>query len=348
MQNAKTPIVASLVWCLPSGIHEPQADVVQKLGYQHHFFRFDERIPSGANIVLVQGPFGTLLPVVRQLVDYPSERRPVLAYWFEESLELRWPEWIHLPLAHMFSDLFRYYHEPGWIGNSLHRIAPRFMASRGRRLCFLGDILWLRRHRLLDVLALSSTVYAENLARYGITSVLVPRGYHPDYGEVRSCQRDIAVVWMGRTRNKRRKRAVYWLRDELEKRGQTMLIYDNEENPFVFGEERTQILNRTWFVLNVFPQPTDELSIRYYVAAANGAVVLTEPGKNRYPFVPGKHLVECPVEEMPGAVMYYLKHQEEWRSISEEMLDFMKTELGLERSIATILTHAERVLGDRS
>ena len=348
MENAMRPIVASLVWRLPSGIHESQADVVQKLGYRHHFFRFDEPIPSGADILLVQGPYGTLLPVVRQLMDYPPERRPVLAYWFQQSLDMRWPEWIHIPLAQMFSDLIRYYHQAGWVGNGLHRIAPGFMASKGRRLCFLGDMLWLHRHRLLDVLALTSTVYAENLARYGIASVLVPRGYHPDYGEVRTLQRDIAVVWMGKTRNKRRRRAVYWLRDQLEKRGQIMHIYDNEENPFIFGEERTRILNRAWFVLNVFTRPTDELSIRYYIAAANGAVVLTEPGKNKYPFVPGKHLVECPVQEMPDTVMHYLEHPEEWRSISEEMLSLMKSELTLERSIASILARAERFLNRRS
>jgi len=99
-----------------------------------------------------------------------------------------------------------------------------------------------------------------------------------------------------------------------------MLSHDNEERPFIFRDERTEILDRASFVLNVLTHPKDELSIRYYVAAANGAVVLTELGESEYPLVPGKHLVECSVEEMPDTIMYYLIHPDEWRAISTEML----------------------------
>lgn len=339
--------VASLVWDMSSGLHETQAKVVAHLGYQHRFFRFDEPIPQDTDIVLVQGPFGTLLPLAKQLLGCPSGQRPVLAYWFEESLNMLRPNSIRRLLAAVFSDLLRYYGEAGWIGSWLDHTVTGLMRAKGRRFGFLGDILWLQRHQLLDVLALSSTLYAEYLAHSGIASLLVPRGYHPDYGEVRNLDRDIAVVWMGKMRNRRRKRAVNWLRDQLERRGQIMRVFDGVGNPFIFGEQRTQILNRAWFVLNAYPDPTCELSIRFYIAAANGAVVLTEPGENRYPFVPGKHLVECSVEDMPDAVMYYLKHPDEWRSISEEMLSLMKTDLTLESSVAAILTEAERVLNNR-
>jgi hypothetical protein len=340
-------VVASLVWDLPSELHELQSDVVQRLGYQHRFFLFDEPIPPDAKIVLVQGPYGTLLPLTRQLVDYLPERRPILAYWFQQSMDVQWPEWMRIFLARIFSGLHRCYREAGRIGHRLDWVAPKLGNTRGRRLGFLGDILWLHRYNLLDVLALSSTLYAKCLAQYGITSILVPRGYHPGYGQVLDLKRDIAVVWMGKMRNRRRRRAVYWLREQLEKRGQVMHIYDGEERDFIFGEERTQILNRAWFVLNVLPDPTWEVSIRYYVAAANGSVVLTEPGENEYPFVPGKHLVECPIERMPDTVMYYLYHEQEWRSIADAMLSLVKGELTLEQSIASILTRAERVLDRR-
>lgn len=123
-----------------------------------------------------------------------------------------------------------------------------------------------------------------------------------------------------------------------------MLSHDNEERPFIFRDERTEILDRASFVLNVLTHPKDELSIRYYVAAANGAVVLTELGESEYPLVPGKHLVECSVEEMPDTIMYYLIHPDEWRAISTEMLRVMREELTLERSIAAILSAAERAL----
>jgi hypothetical protein len=347
VKNREDIGVASLVWQWPSGIHWAQGKVVQQLGYQHSFFGFDRPILPGTDIVLVQGPYGTLLPLARQLAACPSAERPVLAYWFQQSLDMRRPDWLRCHLGRTLSDLSRSDGEAGWTGHILDRVAPHLVNSRGRRLGFLGDILWLHRRQLLDVLALSSTYYADYLAHHGIASILVPRGYYPDYGEVRNLERDLAVVWMGKTRNAHRKRAVYWLREELEKRGQVMQIYDGEENPFIFGEQRTQVLNRAWFALNVYPDPTCELSIRFYVAAANGAVVLTEPGRNRYPFIPGKHLVECPIEEMPDTVMYYLSHEEEWRSLSQEMLRLVTSELTLERSIATILAQAENALANR-
>ena len=236
--------VASLVWHPSSDLHKLQADVVQRMGYSHRFFMFDEPVPPDARIVLVQGPYGTLLPLIRQLLDCPLERRPVLAYWFQQSMEMQRPEWVRLTFARIFSDLQRYYGDAGWIARGLDRVAPQLVNERGRRLGFLGDILWLHRHNLLDVLALSSTVYAKYLAQCGITSTLVPRGYHPGHGQDLGLKRDIAAVWMGKTRSRRRRRAVYWMREQLEKRGQVMHIFDGKENPFIIGNERTRVLNR--------------------------------------------------------------------------------------------------------
>jgi hypothetical protein len=342
---SQKPVVASLVWDLPSQLHEIQAEVVQQLGYSHRFFHFDEGIPSDADILLVQGPYGSLLPLARQLVDYSPQRRPVLAYWFQQSLDMLRPEWMRVSFARKFSDLHRYHREAGWLGYVLDRLVPNIVSSKGARLRFLGDILWLHRHGLLDVLALSSSVYAEYLKQqYGIHSILIPRGYHPSYGRLLDLDRDIAVVWMGKTRTERRKRVISWLREQLAKRGQVMRIHDGQENDLIFGEKRTRILNRARFVLNVFPHPTWELSIRYFLAATNGAVVLTEPGENRYPFVPGKHLVECAIEGMPDTVMYYLDHEEERCAIANGMINLMKRELTLEHSIANILVDAEKVL----
>ena len=336
------PKIASLVWGV-SGLHEAQASAVRALGYQHETFLFNEPIPPETDIVLVQGPFGSLLPLTRQLVGRRS--RPVLAYWFEESFHHLHPAWLVSHLARPFSALYRHHGDLGLFGRSLAAAAPDLVSKRGRKLAFLGDILWLYRNDFLDVLALSSTVYSDYFKAQGIEPVLVPRGYHPSYGEILNRQRDIAVVWMGKTRTARRRRAVYGLRDKLKEHGHRMLIHDNQERPFIFRSERTQVLNRAWFVLNVLTHPKDELSIRYYFGAANGAVVLTEPGENEYPFVPGRHLVECPVARMPDKVIYYLSHQEEWRAISTNMLNLMQEELTLEQSIVAILSAAERELG---
>ena len=347
MKTTEKPAVASLVWDLSSELHQSQADAVARLGYQHQFFLYDEPLPPDADIVLVQGPYGPLLPLARQLIDRPAEERPVLAYWFQQSLGMVRPEWIRRLLPRTFFDPHRNHRKPGWVDWMLDRLMPRLLDARDCRFRFLGDILWLYRHRVLDVLALSSTVYARYLKQLGIPSILTPRGYHPSYGQILDLERDIAVVWMGKTRNRRRKQVVHWMEEQLEGRGLLMQIYDGEHNDFIFDDRRTEILNRTRFVLNVLPDPTWEVSMRYYIAAANGAVVLTEPGENAYPFVPGKHLVECPVEQMPEKVIYYLQHEDEWNAISEAMLSLMQEELTLKRSIARILDRAEAVLDRR-
>ena len=257
-------------------------------------------------------------------------------------------EWLRKPMAKIFSDLNRSYGEAGLLGNLLDCVVSDYLCTKAHRLRFLGDILWLHRHNLLDVLALSSTEYAKHLSQYGIESIIVPRGYHPSYGQELGLKRDIDVVWMGKMRTKRRREAVHWLREQLEEQGHVMRVFDGEETPFIFGDKRTRILNRARFVLNVFPYPTDELSIRYYIAAANGRrVVLTEPGKNEYEFVPGKHLVECPLEEMPGTINYYLEHEKEWQAISDDMLSLVQNESTLEQSVARILDKTERVIENR-
>jgi hypothetical protein len=338
--------VASLVWQLPSELHEAQAKVVQQLGHEHHFFYATDPIPTDAEIILVQGPYGSLLHLTEQLLQYPADQRPVLAYWFQQSMHWLQPDILRQWCARFFSDLHQNYSN----GTSplLAQVAPVQLRSRGKRLGFLGDIFWLQDHGLLDMLILSSTVYAEYLDQHNISSIVLPRGSHPSYGTVLQQERDIAAVWMGKIRTRRRRQAIDWLRHEIEQRGQVLQIYDGVENGFIYGRKRAGILNRTRFVLNVFfSGPTDELSIRYYIAAANGAVILSEPGENLYDFVPGEHLVERPIEEMPDAIMHYLEHPDQWQAIHHNMQRLIRQEVTLENSISRILSRAEMLLVQR-
>ncbi len=107
-----------------------------------------------------------------------------------------------------------------------------------------------------------------------------------------------------------------------------MHLYDGKENDFIFGRTRSMLLNQTWLVPNLFSSSSaDELSIRFYIAAANGSVVSTETGLNKYPFVPGKHLVECPLEQMPEKILYYMENEKEWRVLSRNMLSLITKDL---------------------
>jgi hypothetical protein len=342
MKFSHSTTVSSLVWKLPSQLHETQAETIEQLGYQHKFFRYDEPVPAGTDIVFIQGPYGSLRPFVGSLLRIPREQRPVVIYWFQQSLDLAQSTWVSDVSTRVFSDIYRQYLAPKPVGRPLEGLVNRYFPNRGARLGFLGDIQALHRLKLLDVLALSSTVYARLLRGIGIDSVVVPRGYHPGYGRRLNLERDLAAVWMGKLRTAKRRQAIHWIREELKKRGLNMQIFDGVENQFIYGEERTQILNRAWFVLNVFfSGPADELSIRFFVAGANGAVVMTERGLNDYPFRPGKQIVECPVEEMPNTIEHYLNHPDQWRAISESMFELIQKKLTLEASIGNLLERAE-------
>lgn len=350
LQNHQAKIsVASLVWKLPSELHEVQGKVVQALGFDHQFFYADDAIPSKADIILVQGPYGTLVSLARQLLKIPTYRRPVLAYWFQQSLDLSWPERIGPATASVFSVLNSTLGSGRRGTHSLRRVTNAITGGRGARLGFLGDILWLHQTGLLDILALSSTVYADYFAEHGVKSIVIPRGHHGSYGANLGQKRSTAAVWMGKLRSRRRARSVLRLQSDIENRGRTMQVYDGRKRAFIFAARRMQILNRAWFVPNIFfSGPTDELSIRFFIAAANGAVVITEPGLNRYPFIPGRHIVECSVEEMPEQIEYYIEHEEQWKKLSREMHVLVTEKLTLESSLSQVMASAMTCLSRKS
>ena len=340
--------VASLVWKLLSGLHEAQGEVIQELGHAHTFFSAENQVPPNAQVILVQGPYGSLVPLARQLLNTPKDRRPVLIYWFQQSLDLSWPDPASNAVTSVFSNLRNSLGTGQRRPGLMRRAVQIARAGRGTRIGYLGDIRWLHQNGLLDVLALSSTCHAEYLAARGINSIIVARGHHESYGTDLGLSRDIAAVWMGELRTKRRAKAVRWLQRELEMQGHELRIYDGVDREFIFGEERTRLLNRTYFVPNIyFSSPSDELSIRYHIAAANGAVVITEPGINQYRFDAGTHLVESPLEKMPERICYYLENEEVWRQLSINVGQLVREELTLSMSIEQMLSRAASILFQR-
>ena len=134
--------VASLVWGSDSVLHAAQGEVIEALGYPHAFFHYDEPIPPDSKIVLVQGPYGSLLPLVQQLQAFPPDQRPLFVYWFQQSMRLYpAPSAMHC-VSRLFSDLYRANGEAGWLGQWIGRLP--MTRHRGHRLRYLSEILWLK------------------------------------------------------------------------------------------------------------------------------------------------------------------------------------------------------------
>lgn len=339
--------VGSLVWHLPSEIHEIQGEVIAGLGHAHCYVHHDAVLPPDLDLLLIQGPYGSLLPMALQLRERPPAERPVLVYWYQQNLDLATPLWIRRFLIPVFSDLQRHDGWGRWPSRLLSRVLPQRLLDRGGRLRGIGDLLWLHRNGLLDVLGLSSTVYADCLGRLGIDAIVVPRGYHPSLGRQLGVERDIDLVWMGRIRSRYRRLAIEQLARQLAAEGYKMEIYDGVDKPLIYGSDRTRVLNRARFVLNVSSHADDELSIRFFIAAANGAVIMSEPNNNRYPFEPQTHFLSLPVASMPAAIDHYARHEDERRAMAERMIDLVSGELTLEQSIRSLLDAARHVMATR-
>jgi spore maturation protein CgeB len=69
---------------------------------------------------------------------------------------------------------------------------------------------------------------------------------------------------------------------------------------------------------------------------ANGALVLSEPVYDCYPFVEGRHFISAPVEDMPAVIQRYLRDESARRAITDEAYRFVTNELTTVKSVTTL------------
>jgi hypothetical protein len=114
-------------------------------------------------------------------------------------------------------------------------------------------------------------------------------------------------------------------------------VVDGIENPFVFGDERTALLNRAKVVLSLQRKEWDNHSFRYYLAALNRALIVAEPTLPHTPFTPGVHLVEARVEHMADTIAEYLSDELKRGRIVAEAYRLVTTELTMKNGIRRLL-----------
>lgn len=104
-----------------------------------------------------------------------------------------------------------------------------------------------------------------------------------------------------------------------------------------FGEQRTQLLNRTKVCLNVLNLPWDLTGLRFLMAMSCGALVVTESLYEPAPYRPGVHLAEAPLDKLADAVAYYVHHENERAALAESGYRFATEQLTLEQSLTKIM-----------
>jgi spore maturation protein CgeB len=193
----------------------------------------------------------------------------------------------------------------------------------------------------IDLLFATSREKLEYFREQGYEAWLMPFGYHPSLGRLLGLQREVDVLFLGDTRPLRRRRQLRYLR----RRGVDVTVRGSWHDRALWGESRTQFLNRTSIVLHLQRYPGKLAAMRLIMALANGAMVVSEPTYRPEPFVNGVHFVEVPVKLMPETIRYYLEHPAERERIVRAGHRLITEELTLTRSVEALLAVVNQRLG---
>lgn len=105
----------------------------------------------------------------------------------------------------------------------------------------------------------------------------------------------------------------------------------------LWGESRTELVNRVKIMLSVGRFPGTLVGVRFQIAMACGALVVSERPYDPAPYVPGEHFVQASVVDMPSVIERYLADEGERARITQQAHTFVTTELTMERSFASLL-----------
>ena len=336
--------VGVVYWQDKDGIASEVSHALQKLGIETIDLYHDAKLPSDLDVVITRGPFGSLVPLTSQLLARPASQRPSFVLWMSEQLpNPNLPEWLRYWGGLLRSQAERWAFREVAPGEWQVKPLWRWLTTKGHRFRYYGDLYWLRRQGILSLLPVRSLVTIEFLRARGFDPFLIPMSFRYEWGTDLKLERDIPVLWLGKIATARRRHLLQRVRRELHERGVEMLVIDGMENPYVFGEDRTILLNRTNIVLNLLREGWDNNSMRYALAAINRALIVTEPTLPHTPFIAGEHLVEVEIEKMAETICHYLSHEEDRQRIVENAYQLI-TKASIEDVVARIL---EQVISTR-
>lgn len=318
--------VGVVYWQQNDGLGTQTCGILENLGHEAINFLYDAKLPQDLDVVFTYGPFGSLVPLANQLLACPPTKRPLFIWWITEQLpNPALPEWILYGGGRLRSRVERLAFRQRTIGEWQLKPRLRWLAAKAHRFRYYGDLHWLRRTGILSILVTGSPWRADFLRVRGFDPFVPPSpNYRPKWGADLKLERDIPVLWLGKIATRRRKRLLHRVRTEMRQRGVEILVVDGIENPYIFGEERTILLNRTKIVLNLLRAKWDNHAGRYALAAQNRALIVTEPSYPHTSFLPEVHFVEAPIERMTDTICHYLENEDERQQIVERAYQFIR------------------------
>ena len=339
----KVLLVASGDW-----MDDPIAEVLRGRGHEVRSVdesqlpvRPDPAIAADSDIVLCRGPSRTSTLPAAALVSPHLGRanRPLFVWWLIENLpDPRLPAWLVDRAARARVSIAR------WSAVAFANRSPGDRRPRAHRLRILGELYRLRSLGVLDVLPVAGSGRADYLRRRGFDAFPAFVGGHPVLGRDLGITRDLDVVFVGQPGTRRRRALLRRLTAELAARGIGLQVYDGVRTP-LYGDERTRILNRSKICLNLLKAPHDAVAYRLLLAAANKALIVSEPLYESTGFEAGRHLVTSSIDGLADTIERYLRHDAERRAIGEAAYHLVTHELTIERAVSRILDRCEDVRG---
>lgn len=318
----------------------PLADGFIANGCEVNLVEYSSAAIEGYDYLLMYGPMAPIGPLVDRMKS--TRNLPPIIFWYTEQMpDPRLPARLVRFMSRARFRSWTWY--DGFLVNGAgRRLIRRLPLPDAGRLRGVGEIVELHRLGLLELICAFSQTNARILRRFDLPVAQIPIGYHPFFGEQLGLPRDIDVVFLGTTRDARRRKWIARLERELEKMGISLVIKDGSpRRGYLFDRERTLLLNRTKILLNVMRQAWDDAIYRFLLAAANGVVLLSEPlwSTSRGPLKPGTHYVECRLTEMAATVRDVLDSPSSRLSVAQHASGLIGSELTMSRMAGVCLQY---------
>lgn len=190
---------------------------------------------------------------------------------------------------------------------------------------------------IVDRIITTSRDRGRVLAQRGVTARVVPYGYHAAFaGPITRAdvERDIPVLLVGsQARGGHAPRGLTLARLQ-DKWGATGPVVADG----MWGAERDALVRRAKILLNIGRAPGNFAGVRLLIGLAAGALVVSEPMDDPYPFVPGVHYVEAQPDDMLEVTRRFLADDDARNRIIAEGQAFISNELTMAASLTRVLS----------
>jgi hypothetical protein len=292
---------------------------------------------QNCDYLLLHGPANPIGPMIRQLRkirDFP----PVVFWYSEQIPSPNTPTRFGRLYCQIRYSMEGWYDEKmvGWVSKPLGGFGLPGLV-RWRRV---GELMALCSLGSLRLVGSFSQTQHDFLTRLGLPAVVLPFGYHPHFGRRLNFDREKDIVFLGTVSDLRRKRWMPAIKSELEKKNVKLVIIDGSiERGQYYGEERTRLLNRTKILLNIMKQPWDDPLFRFWLASANGALLLSEPvwQTSLGGLVPNDHIAVCNLEQIAETAVYYLNNESARKAVVERAYTEFVEKSTMEKAVEHLL-----------